>query len=58
MVPWNHANGTIYERFYHLFTEQEIVDLIQRVPLAKIESVQFEKNNWQVAISKGHCREE
>ncbi len=52
MVPWNHVDGKIYERFYHLFTEQEIVDLIQRIPLAKIESVQFEKNNWQVTIRK------
>jgi tRNA (uracil-5-)-methyltransferase TRM9 len=58
MVPWNHVDGKIYERFYHLFTEQDIVDLIQRIALAKIESVQFEKNNWQVTISKGHCREE
>jgi ubiquinone/menaquinone biosynthesis C-methylase UbiE len=52
MVPWNHINGTIYERFYHLFCQEEIVNLIQRVPLAKIESTQFEKNNWQVTIRK------
>ncbi len=58
MVPWNHVDGKIYERFYHLFTEQEIVDLIQKIAVAKIETVQFEKNNWQVAISKWHCREE
>lgn len=52
MVPWNHVNGRIYERFYHLFTEQEIIDLIQKIAMAKIESVQFERNNWQVTIRK------
>ena len=51
MVPWNHIDGTIYERFYHLFSEEEIVNLITK-PSVLIEQIQFEKNNWQVTIRK------
>ncbi len=52
MVPWNHTDGTVYERFYHLFAEQDIINLIQKIPEAHIESIQFEKNNWQITIRK------
>lgn len=52
MVPWNHKQGRVFQRFYHLFTRQDIVSLISSVPTASIETVKFEKNNWQVSIKR------
>lgn len=52
MVPWNHNQGRVFQRFYHLFTRNDVVTLITGVPSASIESVKFEKNNWQVSIKK------
>lgn len=52
MVPWNHIDGTIYERFYHLFTDEEIIHLVKKIQIATIENIHFEKNNWQITIRK------
>lgn len=52
MVPWNHKQGRVFQRFYHLFTRQDIVSLVESIPTASIETVKFEKNNWQVSIKK------
>jgi ubiquinone/menaquinone biosynthesis C-methylase UbiE len=53
MVPWHHKqDNTILQRFYHLFTHQEITSLITGIPCASIEDVKYEMDNWQITIKK------
>jgi tRNA (uracil-5-)-methyltransferase TRM9 len=53
MVPWHHKqNNNILQRFYHLFTRQEIASLVTDIPYASIEDVKYEKDNWHITIKK------
>jgi SAM-dependent methyltransferase len=50
IVPYMQKNKVVLDRFYHLFTETECVQLI--TDQASIEKIEFQKNNWQITILK------
>ncbi|CAH8433889.1 unnamed protein product [Heterobilharzia americana] len=67
LVPWkkkNHQssiqsedsnNGlpeSMYGRYYHLFIQGELDDLISRVPVLRIEKSFYEQGNWVVHVTK------
>ncbi len=53
MVPWHDTQkNTVLQRFYHLFTREEIVSLIEEIPNVSIEYDAYEKDNWHITIKK------
>lgn len=50
MIPFNSGNG-VYDRFYHFFTKQEIIDLVNSCGL-QITQMYEESDNWIVIASK------
>lgn len=50
-VTWK-DNGRIVNRYYHLFTEKELDDLLLQIDDIKIIIKIFEKNNWSFEIEK------
>lgn len=52
-VTWNDKNNdSITKRYYHLFTEEDIDNLVLQVSNIKIISKLFEKDNWCFIIKK------
>jgi len=53
IVPYTQKNKIVLDRFYHLFTDTECIELImQSTHLVHIERIEYEKNNWQIVIVK------
>jgi ubiquinone/menaquinone biosynthesis C-methylase UbiE len=49
LVPWKNKNQT-YQRFYHIFSKKECLQLINDIPELILEDITFEKENWQLTI--------
>ena len=50
MVPWhNHDDGLIYQRYYHVFTKDELTSLCREF-FSSVD-VQYEKENWYVYLA-------
>lgn len=53
LIPWqDQKTGVTSHRFYHLFVENELNQLIEMNPNLKIISTNFEKDNWNVLFEK------
>lgn len=53
IIPYTTKEGSVYNRYYHLYSREELIGLVtQYVANAKIETIEFEKNNWQITIRK------
>jgi len=53
LIPWENRDDKItYYRFYHLFEEGELENLVNQVSNLKIISSVFDKNNWNIIIEK------
>ena len=49
----NEAKATLqYSRFYHLFVEGELRQLVGTVPGARVEELYFDHSNWCVVVQK------
>jgi len=49
-IPWNNKNGETLQRFYHFFTESEIIDLIPSNCI--LEKMMTECYNYIVILRK------
>ena len=45
MVPWKY-NNIIYNRYYHFFKKEEIVNMLNTFKNISIEKIYWEKYNW------------
>ena len=58
LVPWNlqknynQGNDQIYNRYYHLFDEGELEELIKKFKQVNIIKKGYQKDNWYVIIQK------
>lgn len=53
LVPWtDHRTGIVHQRFYHLFEQGELDQLISRVPGITLTSSGYDKDNWYVLGTK------
>lgn len=52
IIPWNDKKNKIYDRYYHLFTEDEIKCLINDIPELTLKSLQYERDNIQCILQK------
>ena len=50
-VPWTRKDGNVYKRFYHLFTEDELQELIKKTEF-KDSEVYRVKDNYYVKVVK------
>lgn len=52
LIPWtDRFTNTIHYRYYHLFSRQEIDQLLSALPDAEIIKITYEKDNWCVELS-------
>ena len=51
MVPWKY-NNVVYNRYYHFFKKEELLDLIKTFTNVTIEKIYWEKYNWIVILRK------
>jgi len=49
-IPWTTKTGEIYMRYYHLYSREELEDIIKRRDLNA--DVTFESDNWHIEIRK------
>jgi ubiquinone/menaquinone biosynthesis C-methylase UbiE len=47
-VPWTQANGSILQRYYHVFTREELLTLFRGI--VPVKKVVFECDNWYVYV--------
>jgi hypothetical protein len=48
-VPWNHkSDGTVYQRYYHVFDKEELVELFAGI--LQIRDITLECENWYVFV--------
>lgn len=52
IIPWNDKKNNIYDRYYHLFTEDELKCLINDIPELTFKSLQYERDNIQCILQK------
>lgn len=53
IVPWKARNGTIYERYYHIYRKGELVEEINRLePRFKVIEEGWQAGNWYIVIKK------
>jgi alkylated DNA repair protein alkB family protein 8 len=53
MIPFDKRNGEVIMRYYHLFTEDDFKDVLNKCSLeAKVESFVFDKDNWIAILRK------
>jgi len=53
MIPFDKRNGEVIMRYYHLFTEADFKDVLNKCSLeAKVESFVFDKDNWIAILRK------
>jgi ubiquinone/menaquinone biosynthesis C-methylase UbiE len=50
-VPWTRKDGKVYKRFYHLFTEDELQELLKETDF-KVSDVYRVKDNYYAKVSK------
>lgn len=51
LVPWHNKDGVVFQRYYHLFTYDEITKLMELGEVASYK-IQYEKQNWQICFTK------
>lgn len=51
LVPWTDESGKVYQRYYHLFTKQEIEDILATSGV-QVDSVDSERDNWCIVFTK------
>lgn len=53
LVKWQKLNGTVYHRYYHLFSKEEFMELINAYR-GKIDpvSIDYEHDNWIAVLKK------
>jgi len=51
IVPWKY-NGNIYNRYYHFFKREELINITNHFKNVKIEKIYKEKFNWIVILKK------
>ena len=49
MIPWHLKDGTVENRYYHLFSKNEIENLMNK--FTKKYSLYYEMNNWIIIIN-------
>lgn len=42
----NGKQAVVFRRYYHLFTREELVDLVEQVPGARVRGCFYDKDNW------------
>lgn len=53
LVPWNDVNsGKQFFRYYHLFAEDELPQLLAELPNCKLISSEYEEGNWAVIFER------
>lgn len=60
LVPWNSKSNSDnslasthqFLRYYHLFVEGELSELVQELPECRIRNVEFEEGNWAIIFEK------
>lgn len=57
LIPWTirkdfNKDTPVYERYYHLFREDEFSELIAKVPELKIIEHRYEQYNYEVVVEK------
>jgi SAM-dependent methyltransferase len=53
MIPFDKRNGEVIMRYYHLFTEDDFKNVLNKCSLeAKVESFVFDKDNWIAILRK------
>ena len=52
LIEWNDTAKNSYLRYYHLFSKNEITNLLSKINNIKINSLVFEKDNWVAIIEK------
>ena len=51
MVPWKYK-GKTYNRYYHFFKKDEIIDIVNSIDKINIEKLYWEKYNWIIILVK------
>lgn len=49
IVPWNREDGKVIDRFYHLYTLEELIEDIEKSKLEVIKSFHSKGNNYVIA---------
>ena len=53
LIPWHGNDHIIYERYYHLFSKEEVIDLFACFSRSiKVHDIQYELDNWCIVLSK------
>lgn len=53
MVPWKARNGTMYERYYHIYKKGDLVEEINRLePRFEVIEEGWEAGNWYIVLQK------
>ena len=45
-------NTVVFQRYYHLFTDEELIELASKVPGARYISCYYDKSNWCLILEK------
>ena len=49
------VEGVVYQRYYHLFTKEELVALVEQglgTEVAKVERIIYDKDNWVIVFER------
>ena len=53
IVPWKSKDGTIYNRYYHIYNEGMLArEIVRLEPRFKITKIVYEKGNWYAHVFK------
>ena len=53
MVPWKNKDGTILQRYYHIYPKGELEKEIKILePRFNIDMIKYEEGNWINVLSK------
>jgi alkylated DNA repair protein alkB family protein 8 len=44
--------AVVFQRYYHLFTREELVGLVEGVPGARVLDVFYDKSNWCIVFER------
>ena len=53
IVPWKARNGTMYERYYHIYKKGDLIEEINRLePRFNVNLCDWEAGNWYIVLQK------
>lgn len=53
LVPWkNKADGTVHQRYYHLFRQGELEDLAEGSGVLSVVQSGYDRDNWYAIYQK------